>query len=169
MIRRLLALARSQDGTAAVELAVVAPVLAMMVAGVADLSIAYGRELEIQQAAQRAIEKVMQTSGSDTPEGAIKKEACIQINGSEEVTANGVTTVECADGRIDIANVSVLFELTCNGTVTAYDQDCTTGQSQVRYVSVTVEDTYTPLFPIHFGTGADGAYSLSATAGVRVE
>ncbi len=78
MMRKLFALARSEDGAALVELAIVAPVLAMLVAGVADISIAYSRELEIEQAAQRAIEKVMQTSGNDTPEDAIKKEACFR-------------------------------------------------------------------------------------------
>lgn len=183
MIRHLRALARSQDGTAAIELALVAPVLAIMVAGVADISIAYGRELEIEQAAQRAIEKVMQTSGDDTPENTIKKEACMQINGQVTTTtttpvtdpATGVTTnvtttsVGCASGRITTSDVTVVFELTCNGTVTAYNTDCPTGQTEVRYVSVTVQDEYDPMFPLTFATASDGKYHLSATAGVRVK
>jgi len=182
MIAKLFKLARSQDGTAAVELAIIAPVLAVMVAGVADISIAYGRELEIEQAAQRAVEKVMQTSGDDTPEEAIRKEACFQINGSENVTtttsvtdpvtgvSSNVTTtsVECKDGRIDESDITVTFDLTCNGTSTTYSSDCPSGQTEVRYISVKVQDRYTPVFPIHWGTESDGTYHLSATAGVRV-
>jgi hypothetical protein len=35
---------------------------------------------------------------------------------------------------------------------------------------VTVTDTYTPMFPIHFaGLNADGTYHLSATAGMRTQ
>jgi Flp pilus assembly protein TadG len=174
MIRRLIRSARSDEGTATIELAIVAPVLAMMVAGVADLSVAYGRKLEIEQAAQRAIEKVMQTTGSETPADEIKREACIQINGSEEVNvldANGAvtgTTTVCKAGRISIADVDATYTLTCNGVSQAYTTDCTAGQVEVRYIEATVHDVYEPIFPITWGTGSDGVYQLSATAGVRV-
>ena len=179
MIRQLRALARSQDGAAAVELAIVAPVLAMFVAGVADISIAYSRELEIEQAAQRAIEKVMQTSGSETPADAIRKEACFQINGSEDVTndmgtpddpSDDTTSTECADGRLDLSDIEVGFELRCDGVVVAdYDSECAPTQITVRYVSATINDEYDPVFPISWGTNADGVYVLSTTAGVRVQ
>jgi Flp pilus assembly protein TadG len=174
----LFALARSEDGAALVELAIVAPVLAMLVAGVADISIAYSRELEIEQAAQRAIEKVMQTSGDDTPADAIKKEACFQINGSADVTddmdtedtADDVTSTECAGGRLDMSDITVVFELTCDGTAVAnYDSECAPTQTTKRYVSVTINDTYDPVFPITWGTGSDGVYNLSTTVGVRVQ
>jgi Flp pilus assembly protein TadG len=168
MIGTLTRLARSERGAALVELAIVAPVLAVLIAGVSDISIAYGRKLEIEQAAQRAMEKVMQTTGADTPADTIKSEACMQINGSVTTTTNGVTTVTCAPGRISLADITAEYTLTCDGVSTPYTSDCTSGQTEVRYIETTVNDTYTPIFPIHFRTGSDGTYQLTATAGVRV-
>jgi Flp pilus assembly protein TadG len=161
-------LARSQGGTATLELAIAAPVLAMLVAGISDISIAYGRKLEIEQAAQRAMEKVMQTTGADTPADTIKREACIQINGAVETTTNGVTTTSCAPGRISLNNVTANYTLTCDGVSKSYTLDCTTGQVEVRYITVTVTDSYTPMFVTTWATGGNGKYDLSATAGVRV-
>ena len=56
--------ARDARGTATIELAVFAPVLATLVIGVVDMSMAFGRKLSIEQAAQRSIEKVMRTTGT---------------------------------------------------------------------------------------------------------
>jgi Flp pilus assembly protein TadG len=172
MMKRLFRLARDQKGAAAIELALVAPVLAVMVAGVADISIAYSRRLEIEQAAQRAIEKVMQTTGETTPADEIKREACIQINGATTTTttSGGVTTTttSCAPGRIDISDIDAEYTLKCNGVEKAYTLDCAAGETEVRYIETTVHDYYEPMFPLHWGTGADGKYHLRATAGVRV-
>jgi Flp pilus assembly protein TadG len=162
MIARLKQLLRDKGGTATIELAMAAPVLAMMVIGVSDVSIAYGKKLELEQAAQRAMEKVMQTTGEDTPENTIKKEAVCQYNGTTP-DATGV----CA-GTITADNVTVSYSLTCNGTVTTYSSDCTTGQTEVRYITVIVRNNHAPMFDLHFGTNADGTYHLAGQAGVRV-
>ena len=161
MMRRLRKLARDRSGTATIELALCAPILAMMVIGVSDVSIAYGKKLELEQAAQRSMEKVMQTTGEDTPENTIKKEAVCQYNG----TTSGGT---CLTSPITTDNVTVTYSLTCNGTVTAYTSDCTSGQTEVRYITTTVTDNYTPIFNLHFGTQSDGKYHLSGSSGVRV-
>ena len=79
MISRLFRhFASDSRGTATIELAIFAPVLATMVIGVVDMSMAYGRKLSIEQAAQRSIEKVMQTTGSSTPDETIISEAATQ-------------------------------------------------------------------------------------------
>jgi Flp pilus assembly protein TadG len=161
MIRRLAQLLRDKAGTATIELALTAPILATMVIGVSDISIAYGKKLELEQAAQRAMEKVMQTTGEDTPEATIQKEAVCQYNG----TASGGA---CLTSPITTANVVVTYSLKCNGTVTAYTVDCAPGETEVRYITATVSDKYTPMFNMHFGTQSDGTYHLTGTAGVRV-
>ena len=162
MIGRLKQLARDTSGAAIVELALAAPVLAAMVIGVTDISIAYGRQLQLEQAAQRAIEKVGQTTGETTPEATIKKEAACQYNGTD---ANGV----CLTSPLEDADVTVTYSLTCNGAVTAYTSDCTAGQTEIRYITATLVDTYTPMFNMHFGTMPDGTYHLNSSAGVRVQ
>ncbi|QIL02352.1 pilus assembly protein [Sphingomonas sinipercae] len=161
MLRRLRLLAREQGGVATIELAMVAPVLALMVVGISDISIAYSRKLELEQASQRAIEKVMQTTGETTPEAAIQKEAVCQINGAN---ADGT----CKTGRISASNVTAEYLLKCNGVTTDYSLECATGETELRYIKTTVTDTYTPMFPLKFGTAADGKYHISSTTGVRV-
>ena len=93
MMRRLRKLGCDSAGTAVIELALIAPVLALMIVGIADVSIAYGRRLELEQAVQRSIEKVMQTTGDTTVAGTIKKETVCQINGTNDDNS-------CATGRL---------------------------------------------------------------------
>jgi Flp pilus assembly protein TadG len=175
MMRRLRTLALEQGGAAVIELALIAPVLALLVIGVTDISVAYGRRLELEQAVQRSIEKVMQTTGDTTVAGTIKKEAVCQINGT-----NADNT--CATGRLTTADVTVNYRLECTdgaGAVATQETDdadtfdaftCANAtDSEARYIMATAVDTYTPMFSIHFGTGPNGVYDLSATAGVRVQ
>ena len=162
MSGRLRQLARDRSGTATIELALCAPILATMVIGISDISIAYGKKLELEQAAQRAMEKVMQTTGAETPVDTIKKEAVFQYNGNDSDGACVLTA------PITTANVTVSYSLTCDGTVTDYAEDCAEGQLEVRYITAEVTDTYTPIFNLHFGTNEEGNYHLKGMAGVRV-
>jgi len=162
MMRRMLRLARDRRGAAVIELAFAAPILAMMVIGVTDISVAYGQKLELEQAAQRAIEKVAQTTGESTPEETIQKEAMCQYNGTEP-DAEGI-----CPGAVTADDVTVTYSLKCNGVATAYSTDCTSGQTEIRYITATVKDNYAPMFDLHFNTEEDGTYHLEGTAGVRV-
>ena len=170
-MRKLL---RDERATAIIELALVAPIVALTVVGIADLSNAFSRKLGLEQGAQRAIEKIMQTTEDDTVEATLAAEAVCQVNGADSA---GV----CKTSPITIADVTVTYRLDCTntstGTVTSttttlplvFDTwTCATGASPARYMSVTVVDKYTPMFPVHFSAlDADGTYHLSATAGMR--
>ena len=147
MIRNLV---RDNRGAAVIELALVAPMLALMTIGIIDVSQAFGRKLTLEQAAQRAIEKVMQTTGDTTPEETIKEEAAAQGNVSED-------------------DVTVSYRMECDGVVQAdFDTECTPGQSEARWLMVTVAGTYEPMFPTHyFGNEDDNIYHMTATAGMR--
>jgi Flp pilus assembly protein TadG len=175
MIHRLRTLAREERGAAVIELAFIAPVLATLIIGVTDISVAYGRRLELEQAVQRSIEKVMQTTGDTTVAGTIKKEAVCQINGTNP---DGT----CAAGRLTEDQVTVTYRLECTtagGAVSNQDSNdadafdaftcANSTDTEARYIIATATDTYTPMFKMHFGTGANGVYDLSATAGVRVQ
>jgi Flp pilus assembly protein TadG len=162
MMIRLRKLFRDRRGTAVLELALVAPVLAVFVIGIADISTAFSRKLELEQAAQRAVEKIMQTTGEDTAEGTIKTEAVCQFNGVNE---DGT----CKTTPIDTDDVTVTYRLECDGVVTDYTLDCAEGETEARYIMAEVDAVYTPMFPIHFATSDDGKYHLRARAGVRVQ
>lgn len=150
MIKRLFQLARDKRGAAIVEMAMVAPVLATMIIGVVDLSNAFGRKLKLEQASQRAIEKIMNTTANDTVEETLKSEAATQA---------GVST----------SNVTVNYRLECNGSYTTAD-DCASGETASEWISVEVIDRYTPLFPIRLsGINSDGTYHIKSTAGVRIQ
>lgn len=171
---RLLA---DQKGAAVLELALVAPVFALMTIGVIDISNAYSRKLALEQGAQRAIEKVMQTTGYTTVETTIKNEAVCQVNGTN---ADGT----CKTSPITASNVTVTYRLECvdsGGTIstqTSTDADtfdafvCGTGTvKEAKYLEVNVTDKYTPMFRTHFlgFNSSDGTYHVSATAGMRTK
>ena len=159
---RLLRSLRDNRGAAVIELAMIAPVLALMTIGVVDLSNGFARKLRLEQAAQRSIEKVMQTTGSLTVEETIAAEAVCQYNGTDE---DGV----CLTAPMTVDDVTVEHRLECNGIQTA-DPDCPIGQEESRWVQVTVQDDYTPLFPVQFsGIDDGGKYHIEATAGMRTQ
>lgn len=162
-----------QGGAAIIELALVAPIFALMTIGVVDISNAYSRKLAVEQGAQRAVEKIMQTTQDDTVENTLKQEARCQVN--------GVTNGTCNTTPVTDSDVTVTWRLECNsgGTITAQTATdptvfdtltCTGGATEARYIQVTVNDKYSPMFPIRFsGLDADGTYHVSATAGMRTQ
>ena len=150
MLKLLRTLTRDTRGAAIVEMAMVAPVLATMIIGVVDLSNAFGRKLKLEQAAQRGIEKIMNTSANDTVEATLQSEAATQAG-------------------VPLSNVTVTYRLECNGAVTG-GGSCPAGQTSSQWISVDVVDKYTPLFPIHLkGINSDGTYHIKATAGMRIQ
>ena len=177
MSRRILKLVTDARGAAVVELALIAPVLATMMIGVVDMSNAFSRKLALEQGAQRAIEKIMQTTEDATVDATLTNEVICQVNGTN---ANGT----CKSSPIAASNVTVSFRLECKGSggsittqtstdAVAFDAfTCAGGTpNEIRYIQVAVTDKYRPLFPIHFGTfnRTDGTYHLSATAGMRTQ
>src|SRR5947209_1838951 len=93
-----------QRGAAVIEMALIAPVLALTVVGIVDMSNAYSRKLALEQGAQRAIEKIMQTTQEDTVEGTLTTEVVCQVNG---LNANGT----CKTSPITASNVTVTWRL----------------------------------------------------------
>ena len=161
-MRALATLLREQRGAAIIELAIIAPVIALMTVGVVDLSNGFGMKLRAEQAAQRSIEKVMQTTGVLTVEDTIAAEAVCQFNGTN---SDGT----CKTAPLTTSDVTVTHRLECDGVV-ATTPDCTSTQKESRWVKVTVSTDYTPLFPMHFsGIASNGKYHIQAIAGMRTE
>jgi Flp pilus assembly protein TadG len=170
---RLLVNAR---GAAVIEMALIAPVLALGVIGVVDVSNAYSKKLALEQGAQRAIEKIMNTTENATVESTLATEAICQVNGT--TTSGGVTT--CNSSPLTASNVTVTWRLDCTVGTTTTSQSTTDsaaydgylvacGGTRTGYVQVTLTDKYAPLFPIHFASfnSGDSTYHLAATAGTR--
>ena len=158
-----------------IEMALVAPVLALCIIGIVDMSNAYTQKLGLEQGAQRAIEKIMNTTENATVESTLATEAVCQVNG---MNSDGT----CKTSPITTSDVTITWRVDCtasNGTVTTqtttssatYDTyvAATCNGTKSGYVSVTVNDKYSPIFPVHFASfnSGDSTYHLSATAGVR--
>lgn len=151
MLSRLLSrLRRNERGAAVIELALVAPILATMTIGVIDLSNAFGRKLALEQAAHRAIEKIMNTTANDTVEATLQAEAAKQAD-------------------VPATSVEVTFRRECNGTETLAD-DCAPGQTMSQWINVEVSDSYEPMFSKTYEwLGGSGSFDLKGEAGIRTQ
>lgn len=157
-------------GAAIIELALAAPILAVLIMGAADVGTAFSRKLALEQGAQRAVEKVMQTTELKNVQGTIAAEVALQANVSE-------------------AQVSVTFPRYCDETPMPFvdtdsdgneDRDgdgfalgaaCAAGEREGHYILVVVTDEYEPIFPA-VGMGeklSNGNYKIEAKAGMRTK
>ena len=120
---------RCERGAAVIEFAIVAPIFALLTIGVVDMSNAFSRKLALEQGAQRAIEKIMQTTGTTTVEDTVKTEAVCQVNG-----VNADST--CKTSPISANNVTVTYRLECTGFGGCSDSPIQHGCDDVRQLHV---------------------------------
>jgi Flp pilus assembly pilin Flp len=155
-------LRRDQRGTAVIELALVAPVLALLIMGAVDVGGAFSRRLALEQGAQRAVEKVMQTTQLANVQDTIADEVALQAN-------------------VDPEQVTVTFPRYCDDQLMpdeGRDEDgfalgdpCEDGETEAHYIMVDVTDEYEPVFAV-FGMGTklpNGNYKIQAKAGMRTK
>jgi Flp pilus assembly protein TadG len=153
MIQKFRKLVADDRGTSVIEMALATPFLAATLMGMVDLSRAYSDKLRLEQAAQVAIERVMNRQMSSTSYNTLKAQAA---------TAAGV----------DQSAVTVDFWLQCDGArQTDYDTSCSTGQASARYLTVLVEKDFTPTFGTKYFPGAntDGTFTIRSGAGIRTQ
>jgi len=153
MMRRTPSLIRDERGASIIEMAMVMPVLATLLVGMVDISRAYSAKLQLEQAAQRSIEKVMQYQATSSTYGTLYTEAA---------TAAGVP----------VSDVTVDYWLECDGARAAdYNSSCTTGQTYARYISVSIDKAFAPMFGTRFfpGANSDGTYTITGEAGLRTQ
>jgi hypothetical protein len=108
--------------------------------------------LQLEQASQRAIEKVMQGQSTVSTVDTLRTEAA-NVAGVEE------------------SAVTVDFWLECDGARQAsYDGVCPSGQAFSRYMSVSIQKVFTPMFSTRYaGANANGTYTLTGRTGVRIQ
>lgn len=160
---KLLELARDERGTSIIEMALLAPILATMVIGMSDLSLAYSQKLQLEQAAQRSIEKAMQGMQGDESTDIF-----------EGLKAEAATAAGVAESAVDVN-----YWLECNGvsqntsdaTMAAdYEKVCSSGQVYSRHLNVSIEKTFTPTFQVKWaGSNSDGTFTLVGESGLRVQ
>lgn len=148
-------LSRDRRGVSAVEFALFAPILGLLVMGMSDLARGLARKFEIEQASYRALELV--TVGTIQSDYAYVK--------PEAAAAAGVPE----------ANVQVDAWLECDGTLKEpFSETCSTGQQTARFVKVSIWDDFQPSFaygPIGtaFGGNENGFIRVRARSTLRVQ
>jgi Flp pilus assembly protein TadG len=174
-VKRVKTLFTEDGGAAVTELALVAPILAVLAAGIIDISSAYSRKLALEQGAQRAIEKIMQTTDDNTVENTLKTEAICQVNG---MLPNG----QCGTAPITTANVTVTYKIICrsNAGVAASTRTSTdpvafdlltcpsTAPVPNRFIEVSITDTFQGIFIHRFNRGSN-LFQINAAAGMRTQ
>lgn len=135
------AVAKDRRGASTIELALVCPVFLLLMLGMIDASRMVAARLHVEQAAQRTAEYAL----------AVKPRS----NNGAYLTAEAVH----ASGE-PASNIDVEIFLECDDQRQAsYTSVCPAGQHSARFVSVSIETEYEPMF--------DWA-SLSRLFGIRI-
>lgn len=146
---------RSNDrGAVAIELGLAAPLLAMMLIGMVDLSTAYSNKLQLEQIAQRTIEKVQAQGFNLSDETALEAEA------ADAAAAAGFTG----------ANADLTYWLECDGVRTANFTDICVAGPIARYIQLDIAHNFTPVIGAKFAkSNDDGTITVHGIAGIRVQ
>jgi len=152
MIGRATRLLRDEAGSSIIEMGLVAPFLAAMLIGMVDLSRAYSTKLQLEQAAQRTIEKVQGSSYDPSDDADLRADAA---------DAAGVA----------VANVTVQSWLQCNNSPTkqAFASSCNGSEPFARYIAIRIQKSYVPLFPVKWDNSPSGTWTVRGAAGIRVQ
>jgi Flp pilus assembly protein TadG len=161
-------LAREQRGAAIIELAFAAPFLAALVIGMTDLARGYSTKLQIEQAAQRTVERIEQQKSVSTT----SYNSTLTAEATSAMADAGFTS---GSGNQQITADSWL-ECSSNGTTWTrqpdFSGDCPNASDiTARYISVRISRDFSPMFRSRHWPGAtsSGNFRVSGFAEVRIQ
>jgi len=153
---------RREEGTAVLELGLAIPVVFVILLGMIDIARGFSMKLQLEQVAQRSVEKVMNGQADRTQLAAIKTEAAAAAG----VDASNVTTnawLECSPANGSAAPTYYNYP-------TDDDQPCANGLVSRRYLRVTITKSFAPMFNFSWlGVDANGNYNLKGATSVRTQ
>ena len=143
-------------GSVAIELALLAPIMAAILLGSIDIGSYIYEKMQLQSAARAGAQYAVQRGGNYSDTASIT--AAALASSTDLDTGATVTTVSfcaCADGSETVVDAST----GCGGT-------CTGGESPALSVRVTVKNTFTPIFPY---PGIPNPIVLTGVSSLRVQ
>jgi len=149
-LRFLRGLRRDERGVSIIELGLIAPVLALFIAGIIDLSQGLAQRFAMQQAINRSLEL------------ALVRPVEMDLN-DDDVDFSYV--VEEAAAAAGVEEDAVTFDrwLQCDGTrMPDWEDTCDPGKDAARYISLAVEKPFTGNFFV-------GEVTITATGALRVQ
>lgn len=154
MIDRFASILRDERGNSFIEMALAAPLIAALFVGMVDVSRAVSAKVELEQAAQRAVEKVQaQSVFKTTQASSVKSDA------------------EAAGGTGSTATVTYWLECNHDGVKLDFDTGSCANAADpyARYVNVAIQKSFTPLYGSLFPGATNGTVTVKGKAIVRVQ
>lgn len=149
---KLISKLKDQGGAAIVEFAIAAPVLALLVVGVAEFALGYYAKAQVTAAAQTGLRYAYANGFNSSNISSAVTNSTTQLT----VSASPAPTQFC--GCI-VSNAVVAA--TCTTT-----NSCSNGDKPRTYVRVSASATYTPMIRI---PGTRSTYTLTSTAQGRLD
>lgn len=143
-----------ESGNSLIEMAFAAPLLAGLLIGMVDISRAVSAKVQLEQAAQRTIEKAQARTYKTSDNSTLQSDA------------------QSAAGSGSTATIDSWLECNHDGVHLNFDSDsCAAGATYARYVKVTVEKPYTPFFDTRYfpGANSNGTVTVRGKATLRVQ
>ena len=144
-------LAADARGTSLVEFAAAAPVFALLVVGVGDISRGFSDRLALQQAANRTLE--------------------LAHLGTRDPNYNYLIPEAATAAGVPQSQVTLVSWLECDGTRKAFNDTCDDDEQIARYITLTINSSFRPAFTsiVYPGARPDGTVPLVAQASLRVQ
>ena len=140
-------LRREERGTSAIEFALIAPILGMLIVGIADYARGFSERHALETAAHRALERA----------GVGSTQSDYSFVRQEAATAAGVP----------LESVTLDNWLECDGArMSSYSAACAEGQQVARYLYVKIVKTFEPSFN---WTRSPQPVQLEGDAAVRLQ
>ncbi len=147
---------RDMQGTSVIELAMIAPVAAVLLLGMVDTSLGFTERLKTEQAAQRAVEKALAYSGAGSDYSSLDDEAATEAG-------------------VPVENVTMSKWMECDGVLQAsFNTVCAKDEQISRHISIKIDNAYAPMFKFGpfgavLGANNDGSIPYSIAAEVRIQ
>ncbi|HYC95864.1 MAG TPA: TadE/TadG family type IV pilus assembly protein [Sphingomicrobium sp.] len=152
MIRRLITCDR---GNSFIEMALALPIIIGLLMGMVDISRGVSTKLKLAQAAQRTVENVQRSGFTYSTAAMTALE----------------TEAETVAGTGSDATVTAWLECGSSTTKLTYTNGCSGTEPYSRHMNIRITKPFTPIFGTQYfpGANADGTFTVTATAGVRVQ
>jgi Flp pilus assembly protein TadG len=148
--KQLTALCRATEGAAAIELAIIAPVLIAILVPLIDLGLGFYQQMQVEDAAQAGAQYAM-AHGYNS--------AAIQTAVSAATPLSGITASPSPVTACGCPNGMAVDAAACGAT-------CANGQAAGTYVTVSAQSVYTPLVPY---PGIGSSITLTAQSTARIQ
>jgi Flp pilus assembly protein TadG len=143
-------LARQAGGNAALEMALIAPVLVLLLVGIADFGMAVYRKMQVQHAAQAGAEYAMVHGFSSS---------AITSTVTAATAFTGITASPAPAQSCGCVSGTTVAAATC-GT------NCASGTAAGTYVTVSAQGSYATIIPY---PGIPSSFTLTAASVVRIQ